>query len=79
MFQRKISKVCVLRFVPLFHSHNVCMKTCGPSLFMSPEAFDEAKSYTAKLDIIFGVIVIQIFSFQIQLIDFVLFMILAIT
>ena len=46
---------------------------------MSPEAFDEAKSYTAKLDIIFGVIVIEIFSFQIQLIDIVLFMILAIT
>ena len=37
----------------------------GNLLYMSPEALDEAKSYTAKLDIFsFGVIVIQIFTRQ---------------
>ena len=35
----------------------------GNLLYMSPEALDEAKSYTAKLDIFsFGVIVIQILT-----------------
>ena len=35
----------------------------GNSLYMSPESLDEAKSYTAKLDIFsFGVIVIQILT-----------------
>ena len=34
----------------------------GNVLYMSPEALDEAKSYTAKLDIFFGVIVIQILT-----------------
>ena len=37
----------------------------GNQLYMSPEALDEAKSYTAKLDIFsFGVIVIQILTRQ---------------
>ena len=37
----------------------------GNLLYMSPEALDEAKSYTAKLDIFsFGVIVIQILTRQ---------------
>ena len=37
----------------------------GNLLYMSPEALDEAKSYTAKLDIFsFGVIVIQILTTQ---------------
>ena len=38
----------------------------GNVLYMSPEALDEAKSYTAKLDIFsFGVIVIQILTRQV--------------
>ena len=37
----------------------------GNVLYMSPEALDEAKSYTAKLDVFsFGVIVIQILTRQ---------------
>ena len=37
----------------------------GNRLYMSPEALDEAKSYTAKLDVFsFGVIVIQILTRQ---------------
>ena len=37
----------------------------GNLLYMSPEALDEAKSYTTKLDIFsFGVIVIQILTRQ---------------
>ena len=37
----------------------------GNSLYMSPEALDEAKNYTAKLDIFsFGVIVIQTLTLQ---------------
>ena len=41
-------------------AHTLCP---GNLLYMSPEALDEAKSYTAKLDIFsFGVIVIQILT-----------------
>ena len=37
----------------------------GNVLYMAPEALDEAKSYTAKLDVFaFGVIVIQILTKQ---------------
>ena len=48
---------------------NPCMTALtlcpGNLLYMSPEALDEAKSYTAKLDIFsFGVIVIQILTKQ---------------
>ena len=45
---------------------NPRMTLCpGNLLYMSPEALDEAKSYTAKLDIFsFGVIVIQILTRQ---------------
>ena len=45
---------------------NPRMTLCpGNALYMSPEALDEAKSYTAKLDIFsFGVIVIQILTRQ---------------
>ena len=48
---------------------NPCMTALtlcpGNLLYMSPEALDEAKSYTAKLDIFsFGVIVIQILTRQ---------------
>ena len=48
---------------------NTCMTALtlcpGNLLYMSPEALDEAKSHTAKLDIFsFGVIVIQILTRQ---------------
>ena len=52
----------------------------GNVLYMSPEALDEAKSYTAKLDVFsFGVIVIQILTRQspIQPIAFVSFQFLS--
>ena len=44
--------------------HMTALTLCpGNLLYMSPEALDEAKSYTAKLDIFsFGVIVIQILT-----------------
>ena len=46
--------------------HMTALTLCpGNLLYMSPEALDEAKSYTAKLDIFsFGVIVIQILTRQ---------------
>ena len=46
--------------------HMIALTLCpGNLLYMSPEALDEAKSYTAKLDIFsFGVIVIQILTRQ---------------
>ena len=47
---------------PLMTALTLCP---GNLLYMSPEALDEAKSYTAKLDIFsFGVIVIQILTRQ---------------